>query len=361
MRRPARFAPLSLIRLRAFLPVFPLIALAVLFGCKSKESAADAAARVNGKMILRSEVEKYYRNQTSGAPQEPAGEQAASLRLNILGRLIDDEIMMQRAEKLGLLATDEEVDAKFNEFKAGFTREEFEQRLKTRSITPDDFKRDLRRSITTDKVLNKEIVSRIAISDADISSYYKEHKAEFNLIEPQHHLAQIVVTTQPDPQVNNRKNSKAQNEAEARRKVQELMNRLESGEDFATLAMNYSEQPETAGNGGDMGFFPESQLRSDPQAHALISKLKAGQTSMIEVYDPPRSRRLAGFRIVKLISRELAGQRVLQDPRVQQHIRQQLRDRREQLLKAAYLETLRNEARVENYYAQQILKNAGQK
>ena len=49
----------------------------------------------------------------------------------------------------------------------------------------------------------------------------------------------------------------------------------------------------------------------------------------------------------------------MNDPRVQQAIRQQLRDRREQLLKAAYYETLRDGAKVTNYYAEEVLKNLG--
>ena len=108
---------------------------------------------------------------------------------------------MQRAEKLGLLATDEEVNSKLAEIKAPYTQEEFDKRLKERKLTLDDFKRDLRRSITVDKVLNKEVTSKINITDDDITSYYNQHKAEFNLIEPQYHLAQILVTTQPNPQV----------------------------------------------------------------------------------------------------------------------------------------------------------------
>ena len=64
-----------------------------------------------------------------------------------------------------------------------------------------------------------------------------------------------------------------------------------------------------------------------------------------------------GFRIVRLLAREPAGQRELADPRVQQAIRSQLRDRREQLLKAAYYEVLRDSAKVNNYFADDILKN----
>jgi peptidyl-prolyl cis-trans isomerase SurA len=64
---------------------------------------------------------------------------------------------------------------------------------------------------------------------------------------------------------------------------------------------------------------------------------------------------------VKLIAKEAAGQRELQDPRVQQAIREQLRDSREQLLKAAYYESVRDKSSVENYFADEILKRAGQK
>jgi peptidyl-prolyl cis-trans isomerase SurA len=327
-------------------------------GCGNKESSGDALARVNGEKILRSEVDKHYQNQTTGSPQQPVGEQATSLRLSVLKELIDNEIMMQRARKLGLLATDEEVDAKFAEFKSPYTQEQFDKRLKEMNITVDDFKRDLRRSLTVEKVFNKEVTSKINVTDADITNYYNEHKAEFNLIEPQFHLAQIVVTTSPNAQVNNLKGDKAQNEAEAKKKTQMLMNRIESGDDFSTVAMNYSEQPNTAGNGGDMGFIPESSLKADMQAMQAISKLKIGQnTEPIPAYS--EGHKLVGYRIVKLIAREPAGQRELADPRVQAAIRQQLRDRREQLLRAAYYEVVRNEAKVENYLADDLLKNAG--
>jgi peptidyl-prolyl cis-trans isomerase SurA len=73
----------------------------------------------------------------------------------------------------------------------------------------------------------------------------------------------------------------------------------------------------------------------------------------------PGGRQLYGFRIVKLVAKEPAGQRALNDPRVQQNIREQLRDRREQLLKAAYYEILRDQAKIDNYYAQEVLDSIG--
>jgi peptidyl-prolyl cis-trans isomerase SurA len=328
-------------------------------GCKGHGGGNDVVARVNGRKILRTEVEKYYRNQTEGQPV-PSSEQAQSLHLSILRELIENELLLQRAEKLGLLATDEEVDSKLSEIRAPFTKEEFDQRLKQRGITLEDFKRDLRRSITVEKVLHKEIASKINVSDGDIANYYNQHKAEFNLIVPQYHLAQILVTTQPNPQVRNLKNDKAQNEAEAQKKVSMLQNRLASGEDFATLAMNYSEQPDTSASGGDLGFIAENSLQGDKQAYEAISRLKTGQFTPALPAADNATRQIFGYRIIKLLSKEPAGQRELKDPRVQQAIRDPMRDQREQLLKSAYAESLHNSASIENYLADQILKNNGQ-
>ncbi len=334
-----------------------LLILLVITGCNGSKGGPGVMATVNGRKIERAEVDKYYNNQTAGSPQTPGQEQGDSLRLSILKQLIDNEILMQRAEKLGLLATDDEVNSKLAEIKSPFSQEEFDKRLKDRGITLDDFKRDLRRSITVDKVLNKEVTSKINITDADITSYYDQHKAEFNLIEPQYHLAQIVVTTQPNPQI--KSPNKAQNDAEARKKIQMVENRLDSGEDFATVAMAFSEQPETSQNGGDLGFVPESSLKGDRMAYEAINRLKPGQyTPPMPVADP-NSHQIYGYRVVKLISKEAAGQRELQDPRVQQAIREQLRDRREQLLKAAYYDVIHDEAKIENFFAEEILKKAG--
>ena len=135
----------------------------------------------------------------------------------------------------------------------------------------------LRRKLTINKLLNKEINSKITVTDADVANYYNQHKAEFNLIETQYHLAQIQVTDVPSAQPGNLQNSKATNDAEAKRKIQALKNRLDSGEDFGTIAMNFSEQPETAPNGGDMGFVGESQLHADPAIFTAVTKLKAGR------------------------------------------------------------------------------------
>jgi peptidyl-prolyl cis-trans isomerase SurA len=313
-------------------------------GCK-KSFGPDVVATVNGQPIQRSEVEKDYRDNLGNNKEQPTKEQADATRLGILKQLIDDEI-----------------DARLAEMKAPYTQEEFDKRLQASSMSLDDLRRQIRRYLTSEKLMNKEVTSRINITDADISSFYNANKAQFNFIEPKYNIADIIVTSQPTPmqQGGNLQNSKASNDVEARRKIEMIHNRLESGEDFATVANNYSEDTSDANNGGNMGFIPESSLRSQAAVFAAISRLQAGQMTDVLPLVPPGARAPAGYAIYKLIEKEPAGQRELNDPRVQQEIRQQLRDSRSQLLRAAYYEIMRNQAHVENHLAEQIFKNGAQ-
>lgn len=335
-------------------------------GC-NRPPSADVMATVNGKDIFRSELEKSYNDYKASlgeSPQEPSPEQSNIMRLNILEHLIDDEILQQQAAKLNLVASDDEVNAKLTEMKAPFTQEEFEKNLKARNETLDDLKRDIRRNLTATKLLNKEIDSKINITDTEISNYYNAHKvAEFNLIEPYYHLARIVVTAAPLQQVNNLQNSKASSDTEAKKKIQNLHNRLDSGEPFASVAASFSEDRATSSNGGDLGFVFETPLRTNyPDVYAAVSNIKAGQSTdilPITEGDGP-SRRVVGYAIYMLIEKRPAGQRNLSDASVQQTIRQGLRDSHAQMLKNAYYEVLHNQSKIHNYFAEQILKQGAQ-
>jgi peptidyl-prolyl cis-trans isomerase SurA len=316
-------------------------------------------ATVNGKEIVAAEVDRAYKQSLDASAPAPSREEAAIHRLTILHGLIQEEILQQRAAKLNLVATDEEVDAKLTDLKALSTQEEFDKQLKDRNQTLDDLRRDIRRQLTQSKLVNKEIESRINITDAEISTYSQAHKSEFNLIEPQYHLARIVVTNQPSKQVTNLQNSKAGNDAEAKKKIQLLRSKLDAGEDFASVATKYSEDPSSASNNGDSGFVFESQLRTDPEVFAAIGKLKAGQTTEIlpMVQGDGNTRKTVGYAIYQLLEKRPAGQRDLSDPRVQLGIRQLLRNNHAQLLQDAYLEMLYNDAKIHNYMAEEIYKN----
>jgi peptidyl-prolyl cis-trans isomerase SurA len=337
-------------------------ALAVLAGCR-RAPAPDVVATVNGKEIVRAELERKYQIWKIGqgpAPQDPSPEQADLARLAILRQMIDEEILQQAASKLNVAASDEDVQAKLTEMKLLRTQEEFDLQLKQRNETLDDLKRDLRLQLTESKLLNKEIDSKINITDAEINGFYAANKAQFDYIEPRYNLARIAVTTTPSTQPSNLQNNKAAGEADAKNKIQALHQKLENGEDFGTLAANFSEDKDTGANGGDMGFVNESQLHAEPDVFNAISKLRPGQfTDVIPIVDPT-SHKTIGFAIYKLISREAAGQRPLNNVQVQQYIRQTLHEEHAQLLSTAFREVLRDDAKVHNYLADQILKQGAQ-
>jgi peptidyl-prolyl cis-trans isomerase SurA len=322
------------------------------FGCK-KTPPVNVAATVNNRVITFVELEKTFQSQFTGSADSTSEDQMMSQKLELLRNLIDNEIMLQRAEKMGLMAVDADVDAKFNELKAPYTREEFEKQLQNRKMTAEDLKGQLRRDLSIQKLFNKEITSHIAIGDADVSTFYNNNRSSFNLAEPQVHLAQIVVTPAPDQNARNLKSDKARNPDEARRKIQIIETRLRAGEDFGMLAQNYSEDPNTAPNGGDLGFVPQSAFeKTSIELRKVIMGMKPGEVS-------PVLPSADGFRILKMISKEPSGQRELSDPRVQQTIRETLLNRKDQLLKAAYYEAARNEAKVVNYFARDIVETAG--
>ena len=338
---------------RLFLPLAALAA-SFLFGCR-KATPADVAAEVNNRAITYTELEKTYQSQYPQPVEGSSEDQVTAQKLDVLGSLINMELLLQRAEKLGLMAVDSDVDAEFNRRKAPYTKEEFERELAARKMTVDDFKSQLRRQLTVDKLINKEITSHITITDAEVTNFYNANRASFNLAEPQVHMAQIVVTPQPDASVRNLKNSKAQNDAEARIKILDIEGRLKRGDDFGMLAQNYSEDASTAANGGDMGFVPESALdKANLELRKMVTALSPGAFSQV-------IRTQEGYRILKVISKEPAGQRELNDPRVQQSIRETLMNRKDNLLKAAYYEVARNNAKVENYLARSIIDSAGKK
>jgi peptidyl-prolyl cis-trans isomerase SurA len=340
-------------RTSAFLSAALVCALA-LSGCKT--SVPDnVAATVNSRPITYADIDKQFQLTFADAQSRPVDDQMTIQKLEILRSLIDNEIMLQRAEKLSLMATDADVEAKFNELKSGYTQEEFQKQLDARKMSVADLRAQVRRDLSVQKLINKEITSQISISDNEITEFYKTNKDAFNLAEPQVHLAQIVVTKTPDPSTRNLKNDDAATDEQARSKVQALDARLRQGEDFAMLAQNFSEDPNSAANGGDLGFLPQSALdQGGPEFRNLIQRLQPGQTT------PPIPSQDA-YRIFKIVSKEPAGQRELNDPKVQQRIRETLLNRKDQLLRAAYYEVARNEAKVSNYFALRITQNGAKK
>jgi len=330
------------------------IAACVLAGsCRNQEAPNENVwAVVNGTQIQRAEVEKFYRTraQSQGAP--PSHDEALSLELSTLDQLINYEILFQRAQALNLVATDAEVENKFTESKSPFTEDEFQKKLQENGLTVDDLKKEIRRELTIDKLFNREVVAKISITDAEVADYYAKNQGQFSASELQYHVAQIVVTPHADPGIHNRKNDDATTPEQANKKVEMLEKQISSGADFTQLAIDYSEDANGT-NGGDLGFIPQSSLnQTDAELKRAVLSLQPGQVSQpILLKD--------GYHIIKLLARTPAGQQQLSDPQVQQNIRGTLKNRKEQLLRAAYLSAARDQARVTDYLAREILESAG--
>jgi peptidyl-prolyl cis-trans isomerase SurA len=297
-------------------------------------------------------VERHYRSRLTSPSETGKDVPALSLKLNILNELINNEILLAHASRAGVNVSEAEVDAKLVDLRTPYSEDEFRKKLRDQGMTLSDLRQQVRDGLLVEKVINKEIASRVSVSDGEVAQYYDRNKASFNVPETQYHLAQILVTPIPDPQLRNLANDDAKTPAAAERKIKALWARLRRGEDFDKLAQAYSEDPSTVSGGGDMGFIPASSLASQKKILMALQSLKVGQVSDV-------IRDSAGYHIVKILGREVGGQRPLSDPQVQNGIRQTLMNQKAQLLRAAYIEDLRDKAKVSNHLAAQIVKAAG--
>src|SRR5260370_39809289 len=141
-------------------------------GCnKETRHAPDVWAVVNGKEIKRDEVDKYYRTRVNPEGQEPSQEESLSQKLNVLDELINNEILLEKAKKLNLEASDGEVEDKFTELKNPYSEDEFQRQLKARGMSVDDLKRDLRRQLSIQKLLNREVAAKGTLTEQERADF----------------------------------------------------------------------------------------------------------------------------------------------------------------------------------------------
>jgi peptidyl-prolyl cis-trans isomerase SurA len=318
----------------------------------TSSTSPDVWAEVDGRQILRAEVDKTYRGVTAGATATPSIEEMLNLKINILDELITQDILLHKARALGVEATEVEIDNAVAEQKRSLSDADFEQQLAARGLTLDDIRTGLRREISAQKLIDQEVNAKISVSDADIAAFYEANRAQFNLSEPHYRMAQILITPQRDPAVQNGRNDDAATPDEAKRKADMLTERLRAGGDFAQLAMEYSEDPQTAGVGGDLGLVPQSALASLPAPLAnAVRTMKPGTASTLSIGP--------NYVILMVVSQEPAGQRELGDANVRDGIRDLLQSRRAQLLQAAYVTHLRETADVRNHLVRQVVETQG--
>jgi peptidyl-prolyl cis-trans isomerase SurA len=315
--------------------------------------SADTWALVDGRSITRDAVEKAYRR-LGNASEAASDEEALTAKLSLLNDLIVQDILLDKARQLKITVPDSEVDAAYAEAKKNITDEAFQQELGRRHLTPAELREALGRELLAEKVLRQEVVSKVAVTDQEVTDFFNTNRAQFNVAEEGYHIAQIVVTPVRDPQLANRSGDDAATPQAAAAKAQMLMERLKTGASFGDLAMEYSEDPESAPRGGDLGLVPMSRLKqAPPQLRDAVLKGTPGSARVVSAG--------GAHTIVLVISHEPAGQRDLSMPAVRERITETLKARREQLLRAAYLTSARSDAKVVNYLARRLVESQGKK
>lgn len=341
----------------------PLVALVFLLGglagaCRSQPStppappvSPDVWASVDGHEIRREAIEKAYRRSVEPNPQR-SGEEETVAKLNLLNTAIVQEILLARATALNIALPDAELDAAYKNAQGSIPDDAFTRELAARELTVADLRDSLRRDLLTQKVIERDVLSKVIVTDKDITDFFEANKAQFNLNEEAYRIAQIVVTPVKDANLNNRTGDDAATPQAAAAKITMLMERLKSGALFNELAMDYSEEPQSAQQGGEIGLVPLSALRqAPPKLRDAVLKATPGTVNVVAME--------GGYTIVALMEKQAAGQRDLSTPDVKEGITATLRGRREQLLRSAYLEAVRDKATVINHLARRLVDSPG--
>jgi peptidyl-prolyl cis-trans isomerase SurA len=327
--------------------------LCVAAGCNNKPTpvSADTWATVDGRSITRDDVEKTFR-QTQDAAATLSPEEAMTFKLSILNEMILQDLLLARARALKIDVPASELDAAYAERKKNLTDAAFEEELKKRNLSAADMREGVRRELLAKKLLDQEVVAKVAVSDQEVNDFFNANRAQFTVAEESYRIAQIVISPDRAAQQTNRTGNDATTPQEAAFKVRMIMERLRAGARFSEVAMDYSEDPESAQRGGDIGLVPMSALKKAPEAlqKAVIGH-KPGTVNVVPANGI--------YTIVAVVAHELAGERGLSTPGVKEGITQTLKDRKEQLLRTAYLSAARGDATVVNHQARRVVDSQG--
>jgi peptidyl-prolyl cis-trans isomerase SurA len=313
--------------------------------------SADTWATVDGREIRREAIEKAYRRAVQGAATA-SDDEALAAKLSLLNDYIVQDILLAKAQALKIELPESELDTAYADAKKNIPDEAFQQELTKRNLTAADMRDGLRRELLAAKLIEREVTSKVAVADQDVTDFYNANRAQFNFAEDAYHIAQIVVTPVRDQQVTNQSGDDASTPQAAADKTRMLMEKLKGGASFSDLARDFSEDPDSAPRGGDLGFVPLSALKqAPPPLRDAVLNLSPGSVRVVSGG--------GAHSIVLLVAREGAGQRDLSTPGLRENITATLRGRREQLLRAAYLSAARSDAHVVNYLARRLVESQG--
>ena len=207
-------------------------------------------ARVNDRLITHSEFERRFAN-VRGAGD--AGVDAAATRRKILDDMIQERLLEEKARELAVTATDAEVEEAVERVKRQYnlaTDAEFDAALAQSKMTRDDLKRQIRQTITLQKLIGREVTGKLDMSDDVLRLEYERQKEALYKVPEQAKVAEIVIRF-------------AAEDAEARQgavaKIEEAKKKVAAGTPFAEVAKEVS-QGNARDRGGDLGLVSRGEL-----------------------------------------------------------------------------------------------------
>src|SRR4029453_8475360 len=267
----------------------------------------NAWAVVDGREISRNDVDKAYQR-TRDASKTVSEEETLAAKLSLLDDLILQDILLAKARTLNLDVAQADLDAAYNNAKKNMTDDAFQQELTRRGLNVADMREGLRRELMTQKLIAQEVGSKVTVTDQEVAHAFNANPAQFNVAGKSYRLAQIVVTPVREPQVGNTTGDDASTPQQAAAKVQMLMERLKAGASFRDLATSYSEDPQSAQRGGDLGLVPISRLNQAPPP--LRSAVIGKEPGAVNVAASGNG----AYTMVLVVSHEKVGQRHLPNP-----------------------------------------------
>jgi peptidyl-prolyl cis-trans isomerase C len=299
-------------RLCQLVAVLALILAFVPAMAQETQSTNQNAALVNGVAISMEQYNKELNIQLDRVTrqgQQVSDEQMAKLKNNILDSLIEREILYQQSQKDGIQITDQKVNDQLASIKKRFPSEtEYKNALDKMNLTEDEVKSQIKRGLSIRELIDQKITSKVVITDEESKAYYDKNPQMFKQpaqIKASHILIKV------DAKADETK------KAEARKKIEEVQQKLKDGGDFATLAKEYSEGPSNA-KGGDLGYFRRGQMVKPFEDAAMA--LKPNEVSdivetrfgyhLIKVYDSKPEETLAYADVKDKIAQRMKQEKV---------------------------------------------------
>ena len=315
----------------------------------------EVAATVNGKNIMLAEVERQISQQASGKQAQLSQLELAQARLQVLGSLIQREVLFQRADREKLLPTDDEITAAINAQKtqSGMTDDDFQKSLAAQNLTMESLREEARKDIAIKKLQDK-YNSKITVNDKEVEDFYNGNRERF--VSSRGVALAMIVVDPADNSAQGITQNDAKSDTEAKLKIDNIYQQLKSGADFATVARAKSEDPTSLQRGGDIGFATEDDLKQNSFAPELIARffgpMQVGDTT------EPVHFASGKWYVFKLEEKRLSTENLtLESPGVRQQITQALIKQRGDILNAALLEVATNEAKIVNNLAGTMLNN----